>query len=166
MAKLKKRKLRWHASSSPQVIGYKLYWAEGGNVDYNSKQAFLGNVTEIVLPANVDSFKPGDGQIELGITSIDELGNESDIITFKAPYQFSVPKAPTNLEMVKLEQVQTKPLTNIDTDQMEAIDLIEAIATEQNQKSFSKNKQKNGNGDDSRVDDYFLMENELKVGNQ
>ena len=68
--------------------------------------------------------------------------------------------------MVKLEQVQTKPLTNIDTDQMEAIDLIEAIATEQNQKSFSKNKQKNGNGDDSRVDDYFLMENELKVGNQ
>jgi hypothetical protein len=35
MAKLKKRILRWQASSSPQVIGYKLYWSESG--DFNPK---------------------------------------------------------------------------------------------------------------------------------
>ena len=132
MAKLKKRKLRWHASSSPQVIGYKLYWSEGGDVNYDSNQASLGNVTEIVLPDDVDSFKPGDGQIEFGITSIDELGNESDMITLKAPYQFSVPKAPQDLKMEKTEQFHTTHFTEGDPDQMEAIELLEAIASKQN----------------------------------
>ncbi|MGB5747154.1 MAG: hypothetical protein WBM69_09250 [Desulfobacterales bacterium] len=165
MAKLKKRKLRWHASSSPQVIGYKLYWAERGDVDYNSNQALLGNVTEIVLPDDVDSFKPSDGQIEFGITSVDELGNESDMITLKAPYQFSVPKAPQNLEMEKLEQFHTTRYTEGDpADQMEAIELIEAIASEQNQKSFSSNKPKRDKAVVSRMNDFHLMEEELKVG--
>jgi len=162
MAKLKKRKLRWHASSSPQVIGYKLYWSESGDVNYDSNQAFLGNVTEIVLPDDVDSFKPCNGQIEFGITSIDELGNESDIITLKAPYQFSVPNAPTNLKLEKLEQFQTTDLAKGDADQMEAIELLEIIAKEQNQQSFSSHVQKGDNGDGSRVDDYHLMEKELK----
>ena len=165
MARLKKRKLRWHASSSPQVIGYKLYWAERGDVNYNSSQALLGNVTEIVLPDDVDSFKPGEGQIELGITSIDELGNESDMITLKAPYQFSVPKAPQNFEMEKLEQFHTTHYPEGDTaEQMEAIELIEAIASEQNRNSFSPNKQNGDNAVVSRVNDIHLMEEELKVG--
>ena len=136
MAKLKKRVLRWHASKSPQVIGYKLYWSEGGDVNYDSNHALLGNVTEIVLPDGVDSFKPGDGQIKFGITSIDELGNESDMITLKAPYQFSVPQAPQNFQMLKLEQFHTTDYTESDPDQMEAIELLETIASEQNQNSF------------------------------
>ena len=165
MAKLKKRKLRWYASSSPQVIGYKLYWSESGDVNYDSNQVLLGNVTEIVLPDDVDSFKPGDGQIEFGITSIDDLGNESDMITLKAPYQFSVPKAPQNLEMEKLEQFHTEHYTEGDlADQREAIELIEAIASEQNQKSFSSNKQKGDKAVVSRMNDFHLMEEELKVG--
>jgi len=165
MAKLKKRKLIWHASSSPQVIGYKLYWAERGDVNYNSNQALLGNVTEIVLPDDVDAFKPGDGQIEFGITSVDELGNESDMITLRAPYQFSVPKAPQNLEMEKLEQFHITHDTEGDlADQREAIELIEAIASEQNQESFSSNKQKGDNAVVSRMKDFHLMEEELKVG--
>jgi len=164
MAKLKKRKLIWLASSSPQVIGYKLYWAERSDVNYNSNQALLGNVTEIVLPDDVDSFKPSDGQIEFGITSVDELGNESDMITLKAPYQFSVPKAPQNLEMKKLEQFHTTHDTEGDPDPMEAIELIEAIASEQNQKSFSSNKQKGDKAVVSRMNDFHLMEEELKVG--
>ena len=165
MAKLKKRKLRWYTSSSPQVIGYKLYWSEGGDVNYDSNQALLGNVTEIVLPDAVDAFKPGDGQIEFGLTSVDELGNESDMITLKAPYQFSVPKAPQNLEMEKLEQFHTTHYTEGDlADQREAIELIEAIASEQNQKSYSSNKQKGDKAVVSRMNDFHLMEEELKVG--
>jgi hypothetical protein len=41
--------------------------------------------------------------IEFGITALDELGNESDMITLKAPYQFNVPKAPEDLYMQKLD---------------------------------------------------------------
>ena len=95
MAKIKKRKLRWTASDSPQVVGYKLYWSEGGEkVSYESPSEKLGNVTEIVLPDDVASFSPGSGPIEFGVTAVDELGNESDLITIAAPYQFNAPKAP------------------------------------------------------------------------
>lgn len=104
MSKMKKRRLSWKASSSSQVVGYKFYWSEGGGVNYDSKYAVLGNVTQIVLPDDVDTFTPGSGPVEFGITAIDELGNESDMVTLMAPYQFSVPKAPKGLQMKTLEQ--------------------------------------------------------------
>lgn len=95
MAKIKRRKLRWTASDSPQVVGYKLYWAEGNEkVSYESPSEKVGNVTEILLPDAVERFAPLNGPVEFGITAIDELGNESDLITIAAPYQFNVPKAP------------------------------------------------------------------------
>ena len=78
MAKIKRRKLKWIASDSSQVVGYKLYWSEDGTVNYDSKCAILGNVTEIVLPDDVNSFTPNGGPIEFAITALDELGNEVD----------------------------------------------------------------------------------------
>jgi hypothetical protein len=103
MAKIKRRKLKWIASSSSQVVGYKLYWSEDGSVHYDSPCAILGNVTEIILPDDVKSFTPNGGPVEFGITALDELGNESDMITLKAPYQFNVPEAPEDLYMQKLD---------------------------------------------------------------
>ena len=103
MAKIKRRKLKWIASESAQVVGYKLYWSEDGAVNYDSECAILGNVTEIILPDDVNSFIPNGGPIEFAITALDELGNESDMITLKAPYQFNVPKAPDDLYMQKLD---------------------------------------------------------------
>jgi len=99
MAKMKKRILRWEASDSPQVSGYKLYWAQGGGVTYASIHENLGNVTEILLPDGVQSFSMGQGPVEFGVTAIDELGNESDMMTLTAPYQFSVPEPPRNLKI-------------------------------------------------------------------
>ena len=107
MAKMKKRRLSWRASHSSQVIGYKLYWAEGGGVNYDSKFADLGNITEIVLPDDVDAFTPGNSPVEFGITAIDELGNESDMVTLFAPYQFSVPDAPKGLKMETMQAFHT-----------------------------------------------------------
>lgn len=97
MGKIKKRKLRWTGSESPQVVGYKLYWEEGGKVTYDSSSAILGNVTEVVLPDEVEDFRPENGPIEFGITAVDELGNESDLVTVSAPYQFIVPQAPDGI---------------------------------------------------------------------
>ena len=97
MAKMKKRLLRWQASNSPQVIGYKLYWAQDGGVTYASSHATLGNVTEILLPDGIDAFSMGQGPVEFGVTAVDELGNESDMVTLTAPYQFSVPEPPMDL---------------------------------------------------------------------
>lgn len=95
MAKIKRRKLCWTASDSPQVVGYKLYWAQGNEkLSYESLSEKLGNVTEIVLPDEVETFVPQNGPVAFGITAIDELGNESDLMTITAPYQFNAPKAP------------------------------------------------------------------------
>ena len=107
MAKMKKRKLRWKSSGSSQVVGYNLYWSEGGSVDYTSPCARLGNVNEIVLPDDLESFPPVIGPVEFGITAVDELGNESDMATLAAPYQFSVPAAPTGLKLETMKEYYT-----------------------------------------------------------
>ena len=104
MAKIKKRRLHWKASQSAQVVGYKLYWSDSGKVDYDAPSAMLGNVTEVLLPDGVDGFSPGQGPVEFGITAMDELGNESDMITFSAAYQFNVPQAPQELMMEALDE--------------------------------------------------------------
>ncbi len=104
MAKIKKRKLQWKASESPQVIGYKLYWSEGDAVNYESQSAILGNVTQVLLPDDIAEFSPGNGPIEFGITALDELGNESDMVTFAAAYQFNVPKAPQEVSLEALDE--------------------------------------------------------------
>jgi hypothetical protein len=122
VAKIKKRKLKWIASASSQVVGYKLYWSENGPVDYHSRCVALGNVTEIVLPDDVDSFRPGGGPVEFAITAVDELGNESDMITLKAPYQFNVPKAPEDLYLQKLDDFSIMRVQNSEDEEDERVD--------------------------------------------
>ena len=117
MAKIKKRGLCWKASSSSQVVGYKLYWSEDGVPDYDSNCEMLGNVTEIILPDDVASFKPKSGPITFGVTAADELGNESDMVTLAAPYQFNVPEAPDDLHMNTINDFYTS-----DVQRNESID--------------------------------------------
>lgn len=119
MAKIKKRRLSWKASSSSQVVGYKLYWSEGSGVDYSSKSVQLGNVTEIVLPDAVASFNPGNGPIEIGLTAVDELGNESDMATLSAPYQFCVPEAPQELKIETMQAYHTSHLPETEPGEVE-----------------------------------------------
>lgn len=107
MAKIKKRKLCWKPSASSQVVGYKLYWSENNVLDYSSNCEMLGNVTEIILPDSVASFKPKAGPITFGVTAVDELGNESDMVLLAAPYQFNVPKAPDDLHLQTLNGYYT-----------------------------------------------------------
>jgi hypothetical protein len=38
--------------------------------------------------------------IYLGISTVDEMGNESDIITLSEPYNFSVPPAPEDFALI------------------------------------------------------------------
>ena len=124
MAKIKKRKLCWKASESQQVVGYKLYWAEGETVNYSSSFAVLGNVTEVVLPDDVDGFSPAGGPVEFGIAAVDELGNESDLVTFQAPYQFNVPLAPEELWIESLDEFHASEEDAEDPDSSEPIALF------------------------------------------
>ena len=167
MAKIKKRRLRWTASDSAQVVGYKLYWSESNEVNYDSKCVTLGNIAEIVLPDDVETFKPEGGPIVFGITALDELGNESDMTTLVAPYQFNVPKAPDDLYLQKLDDFGITSASDDDVDyyltslqddasvKVEPIRLAEAIESirqrnygpsEAEIKTADKQKQAGGKG--------------------
>ena len=107
VAKIKKRKLQWTASQSPQVVAYKLYWAQGEKVGYDSPCTTLGKVTEVVLPDDVKEFDPETGPVEFGVTAVDELGNESDLVTVSAPHQFNAPLAPGELWIEGLKEKES-----------------------------------------------------------
>jgi len=140
MAKMKKRRISWQASESSQVIGYKLYWAESGELNYDSKHVRVGNVTEIILPDDVKSFTPGNGPMEFGITSIDELENESDMVTLQAPYQFNIPAAPGDPHMETLEQFHTTQIPPDESDSQKPIELIKSDTSQKRMKTVSHTK--------------------------
>ena len=97
MAKLKRKRIRWNASTAPDVAGYKLYWAVGGGVNYDSDSAEVSNVTEVILPDDIASFPFVAAHIELGVTAVNHRGNESDMTKYSAPFDFTVPDAPMDL---------------------------------------------------------------------
>ncbi len=97
MAKIQKRKIHWNASNSHGVVGYKIYWAVGKGVNYDSDFAEVGNVIKVILPDEVPSFPIAAGNIELGVVAVDHIGNESDMTKLYAPFGFTAPDAPTGL---------------------------------------------------------------------
>ena len=102
MARVRKRKVHWDASNGLGVVGYKLYWAVGKGVNYDSDFADLGNVTEVILPDDVPSFPIDAGDIELAVVAVDHIGNESDMTKLYAPFGFTAPDAPTGLAVETL----------------------------------------------------------------
>jgi hypothetical protein len=99
MAKIKKRKLSWKASTSAQTTGYKLYWARQGDLSYDSACEYLGQVTQVVIPDGLSVFTPGTGPFEFGIVAVDDSGNESDMATVIVPFHFIAPDAPREVRM-------------------------------------------------------------------
>jgi hypothetical protein len=99
MAKIKKRKLSWKASTSAQTTGYKLYWARQGDLSYDSACEFLGQVTQVVIPEGLSAFTPGTGPFEFGIVAVDDSGNESNMATVIVPFHFIAPDAPSEVRI-------------------------------------------------------------------
>jgi hypothetical protein len=97
--RMKRKRLAWSASISPDVSGYKLYWSKSGNVDYDSVHVELGNVTHVLLPDDIPSF-PVTDRIEIGITTVNLKGNESDMVRVMLQFEFA--DAEENLRLVRL----------------------------------------------------------------
>ena len=103
MGRMRKHKLSWKPSESKRVIGYRLYWSKGTPVNYTSNFVELGNVNEINLPDILSGGVPLGESIHLGISALDESGNESDITLLPEPYQLSMPAAPQGLALTTLD---------------------------------------------------------------
>lgn len=97
MARFRKKKITWDPVDGSDVANYKLYWAVGGGVDYDSDCAEVGNVAEVMLPDDIPSFPHVADDVEIGVTAVSHKGNESDMSVFSAPFDFTAPPAPQNL---------------------------------------------------------------------
>jgi hypothetical protein len=99
VGRIRKKRIRWEPSGAGEVTGYKLYWSKDAPVTYGSPSAYLGNVTEAILPDGVPSFPAITGEIHLGITAIDSTGNESGMIEITTRLNFAIPQAPGKIEV-------------------------------------------------------------------
>lgn len=90
----RRKRIRWSGSASPGVTRYKLYWATGGRVDYESESAEIGYLKETVLPDDFPSFPKVAGEIQLGLTAVNDIGNESDMTKFTVSFDFTSQTAP------------------------------------------------------------------------
>lgn len=102
VGKLRQKKIRWQASLTPGINKYKLYWSTDGALNYNSPSLDLGNSNEVVLPDGVPSFPLVNGTLTLGISAVNDAGNESDITEMTAEFNFVAPDAPRNLRIEDL----------------------------------------------------------------
>jgi hypothetical protein len=97
MGRIKTKRICWEPSMSPDVVKYRLYWSEDGLIDYTSKFVDLGNVVEVMIPDDIPSFPRIKGDVALGITAVNDVGNESDMAKMTANINFLVPDPPKNL---------------------------------------------------------------------
>ncbi len=97
MARIRRTKLSWKPSGSELVVSYRLYWSKGQAVSYDANFFELGNVNEVYLPDVLKHIPKYGVSIFLGISAVDQYGNESDITPLNAPYRPIVPAAPKQL---------------------------------------------------------------------
>ena len=99
MAKIIKKSLKWMAGTSIDIVATKLYWCPETEVlGYDSPNVTIAMpATEIILPDEAPGFPLDEGNFKLGISSVDDVGNESDIAEIAVPFDFAAPDAPTDL---------------------------------------------------------------------
>ncbi len=97
MGKVRKRRVHWEPAASEGITRYRIYWAAGRPVDYDSDHVEVQNVTQVVLPDDIPSFPLIAGEIELGVSAVNNAGNESELTRTTVYFDFTIPEAPRNL---------------------------------------------------------------------
>ncbi len=102
MARLKKKRIRWDRPGNSAAVRYRLYWAIGESIGYDSDYMEIKDATELILPDGVPGLSMSSHHIRLGISAINDSGNESDIAILDVRLDFSVPEAPKNLQLIEI----------------------------------------------------------------
>ena len=107
MAKIVPRTLKFTPSTSPDVVLYRVRIADVGTVDYDTTHDEITDLTtqpdgKIHYDLSTHPLAPSlEGTYDVGVTSVDGVGNESDIsIISGVALDFTAPDAPTALEVV------------------------------------------------------------------
>lgn len=102
MAKVKDVNLSFPGSGSPDVVGYKLYIeAVPAPITYDSQSYDLGNSTSVDM-STLPGMTSQDGVYNLGITAVDDAGNESSFSLINdVPLDFAAPDPPGEITIVR-----------------------------------------------------------------
>lgn len=113
MAKVAKGKISFTPSASPDVTGYKLYWSPADTpVDYSAPSFQYDAASLIDDPDNpgkkildlsvIDAMQTVDGNYNLGLTAVDDAGNESGMSVLEGvALDFVAPDPPTDLAYIR-----------------------------------------------------------------
>jgi len=110
MAQVQSMQLRFDRSDSPDVTGYRLYYAQAPEQpNYDSSWIDLGNGEDpdseqmVIDLATLDGMTTLDGIYNLGITALDDAGNKSSMERLnEVPFDFLAPNPPTNASIDRL----------------------------------------------------------------
>lgn len=102
MAKIKNVSISFPASSSPDVVSYKLYVSPSADaVSYDSESFDLGNSTSVDL-STLNGMLTKEGSFNLGVTAIDSVGNESNMsVANNISLDFVAPDAPGEITVTR-----------------------------------------------------------------
>lgn len=98
-SRIRRRRISWEPSPSPDIIGYRIYWALNCDVSYRSEHFDIVKKTSLILPDELPFFPQEAGEMEIGITALSRSGNESDMAVIGAPVDFSRPSMPSKLKI-------------------------------------------------------------------
>ncbi|MCK4526463.1 hypothetical protein KAW18_03760 [candidate division WOR-3 bacterium] len=103
MANVRKYQVTWTKSTSIDVVGYNIYYVpDTEQLNYGSPHVSVGDVNSIIIPDDVPEFPMIDGVYKIGLTAVDDVGNESDIIETAVPFDLVAPDAPADLVVTPL----------------------------------------------------------------
>lgn len=100
MAKIGSKTLSVVPSESPDVVGYKLYVETStSELTYDSESFDLGTQTSVDL-SSIPALLSKDGVFHIGITAVDDAGNESDMsVVMNVPLDFQAPLPPIGVSI-------------------------------------------------------------------
>jgi predicted transcriptional regulator len=97
---VKQKRIRWTASIAADVVAHRVYVAKDPDMPtYSSLHVEVAMPkTEVLAP---NDFPAGtfseDVVYNIGITAVDDVGNESNMEVASSPFDFIAPDAPTNV---------------------------------------------------------------------
>lgn len=103
MARVGTKEFYWTPSAAQDVVGYRVYVEPEANpITYSSPHVDVGDVVEVDLGALANGgftvLAEADGTYNLGVSALDDMGNESDIsVVASVPLDFVPPLPPTGL---------------------------------------------------------------------
>lgn len=99
MAKIVKKKITFTPSTGEDVVAHRIYAAPAPDeLSYNSVFVEVAAPkAEVIVPDEFPAMPLRDVEYKLGITAVDDAGNESDMAQLTTPFDFAAPDAPSNV---------------------------------------------------------------------